>query len=71
MIKDLTTNVLTNKNKSEIIYLLGEPNKAYFKNSDFVYYLGNESGIISIDSEWFLIFLDSNKKYYRYEIKTD
>jgi hypothetical protein len=71
MIKDLTRNVLIKKKKQEIIKLFGAPDTTYFKNADLVYFLGNKSAIISIDSDWFLIYLDKNGFYYRYEIKTD
>lgn len=71
MIYDLTKNHLRNKNKNELIAMLGEPNKKYFKSVDLVYNLGMESGLISMDCQWLLIYLDSNKQYKFYKLKTD
>ncbi|MDR0286809.1 MAG: hypothetical protein LBI03_03745 [Clostridiales bacterium] len=52
---------LTGKSKEEIVKLLGnETENAYFKtNGNFVYYMGDERGFISIDSEWLVITFDS------------
>lgn len=47
---------LLGKAKSEIDALLGVPPKTgYFKNYDYVYWLGSERSIFSIDSEWLVI----------------
>ena len=53
--------------------LLGAPTEtSYFKNdSNIVYYLGNERGLISIDSEWLVIDFDDSKKVVSYEVVTD
>lgn len=61
------------KSKSEVIKLLGTPTEqAYFKEvNNIVYYLGDERGFISIDSEWLVLDFDSLGKVTKYEIKTD
>lgn len=48
--------------KEKIIELLGyETEAAYFKEVDnFVYYMGDERALISIDSEWLVIAFDDN-----------
>lgn len=53
---------LIGQTKEEILELLGnETNRAYFKEvNNFVYYLGDERGLISIDSEWLIITFDKD-----------
>lgn len=53
---------LIGQTKEEILELLGnETNRAYFKEgNNFVYYLGDERGLISIDSEWLIITFDND-----------
>ena len=42
--------------REEVASLLGTPPKTdYFRNYDFVYWLGPERGYISVDSEWLAI----------------
>ncbi|WP_144478934.1 hypothetical protein [Cytobacillus oceanisediminis] len=64
---------LKGKTKTEIIKLLGEEEeKAYFKEpNNLVYYLGDERGLVSIDSEWLLLWFDDKDIVTDYEIKTD
>lgn len=59
--------------KDEVIFLLGTPTTTeYFKvDNNIVYYLGNERGLISIDSEWLVIDFDESEKVSKYEIITD
>jgi hypothetical protein len=59
--------------KNEVTELLGAATPThYFKKKDnIVYYLGNERGIISIDSEWLIFKFDENEKVTSYEVKTD
>ena len=54
--------------KGEVISLLGsETEGAYFKESDnFVYWLGMERGLISIDSEWLVIVFENGVVSDRY-----
>lgn len=73
MIDDLLkSQVLIGKTKTEINYLLGLETKTEYFNekNQSIYYLGDERGYISIDSEW-LILTYSNDKVIRQEIKTD
>jgi hypothetical protein len=49
--------------REQVTAIVGEPDKtAYFKEWDLVYWLGPERGFISIDSEWLVFRLDSQKK---------
>lgn len=64
---------LIGMSKEEIISLLGEDSgqEAYFKEeNNFVYYLGDERGLISIDSEWLIIEF-SDGVVNKVEITTD
>lgn len=63
MVDDLLRKYkLIGKTKEEVVELLGnETNRAYFKEvNNFVYYLGDERGLISIDSEWLIITFDND-----------
>ena len=74
MIDSLLSEVeLKGKTKTEIIKLLGqEEEKAYFKEpNNLVYYLGDERGFMSIDSEWLVLWFDDKDRVTDYEIKTD
>jgi outer membrane protein assembly factor BamE (lipoprotein component of BamABCDE complex) len=59
--------------KDEVFTLLGSPTETeYFKEEDnVVYYLGDERGIIRIDSEWLVIWFDGSDKAMKYELRTD
>ena len=59
--------------KNEVTKLLGTATPThYFKEKgNIVYYLGDERGIISIDSEWLIFEFDENEKVRSYEVKTD
>ncbi len=63
MVDDLLNKKkLIGMSKSEINELLGMPPKtAYFSNYDYVYWLGPERGLISIDSEWLAIKFENDK----------
>lgn len=66
MVVDLISKYkLIGYSDEKIITLLGEP--SYVKNQEYIYYLGDEGGIISIDSEWLVLEFDENCviKYYR------
>lgn len=58
----LRKNKLVGQTKEEIVKLLGyETNTDYFKEvNNIVYYLGDERGFISIDSEWLVIMFDND-----------
>ena len=57
----------------EVKTLLGAPTKtSYFQeDNNIVYYLGNERGLISIDSEWLVIDFDDIKEVVKYEVVRD
>lgn len=47
--------------RAEVVELLGETDDTrYFREYDFVYWLGPERGFMSIDSEWLVVRLDAN-----------
>jgi outer membrane protein assembly factor BamE (lipoprotein component of BamABCDE complex) len=74
MVDDLLNEYkLVGKTKDGVSTLLGTPTATeYFKNeNNIVYYLGDERGLISIDSEWLVISFNSNQKVIKYEIHTD
>lgn len=53
---------LIGRSKEQVIELLGNKTEnAYFKESNnLVYYMGDERGLISIDSEWLVITFADN-----------
>lgn len=59
--------------KVEVTKLLGTPPETnYFKEFDnIVYYLGDERGLISIDSEWLIVEFYENQKVKAYGIVRD
>ncbi|TCU77243.1 hypothetical protein EV204_102102 [Tissierella praeacuta] len=63
---------LVGQTKEEILELLGdETNTDYFKEvNNIVYYLGDERGFISIDSEW-LVITFYNDVVVEVKIETD
>ncbi|UNL86825.1 hypothetical protein [Priestia koreensis] len=74
MVDNLLEEVtLKGKTKSEITTLLGKQDpKAYFKKpTNLVYYLGDERGIFSIDSEWLIISFSDKGIVDHYEVTTD
>ena len=68
----LEKHILIGKTKEEVVELLGnETDGAHFKElNNFVYYLGDERGLISIDSEWLVVTFD-NDIVVEVEIKRD
>ena len=75
MLKDVVENILPEKTKEEIQNQLGASLETdYFRSydKDLLYYLGPErDGLITIDSEWLLIWLDDSGKFERYKIVND
>ena len=62
MVDDLLDeHELKGMSKERIIELLGEPPETeYFREYDFVYWLGPERGFIRIDSEWLVIKFEND-----------
>jgi len=74
MVDDLLREYpLTGMTKDEVTALLGPPTETnYFQADDnLVYYLGDERGLISIDSEWLVIRLDGGGNVIEYQVLTD
>lgn len=58
--------------RSELVALLGPPSDAgYFRDRDYVYRLGDERGLFSIDSEWLVVDVDAGGRVSQYEIVRD
>ena len=58
--------------REQVTAIAGDPDKTeYFKNWDLVYWLGPERGWMSIDSQWLVFRLDSQKKVADYRIVRD
>ena len=60
------------RHRASIVGLLGEPpSTKYFKEYDLVYWLGPERSLMSIDSEWLVMRLDSSSRVTEVRILTD
>ncbi|MGQ3134214.1 outer membrane protein assembly factor BamE domain-containing protein [Phenylobacterium sp.] len=58
--------------RAGVVELLGEPTATdKFANSDLVYLLGRERGLMAIDRQWLLIELDRNGRVAAYRIVED
>lgn len=58
--------------REQVTAIVGESDKTeYFKEWDLVYWLGPERGFMSIDSEWLVFRLDSQKKVTDLRIMRD
>ena len=64
---------LKGKTKDEVMTKLGSPSGAgYFKkDNNIIYYLEDERGLVSIDSEFLVIWLNKSGKVQKYEIQRD
>ncbi len=73
MIKDVMDNHLSRGlSRDQVIAKLGQPTETpYFRDYDLVYWLGAEPGLISIDSKWLVIKLDSQNAVADYKLVTD
>lgn len=73
MVDDLLARIqLKGMDKGSIIRLLGVPQPTeYFSDYDFVYWLGPERGLFSIDSEWLVLRLDSTGVVTEARLVTD
>ncbi len=74
MVDDLLEHYkLNGMTSEEVDKLLGNPTQTeYFKEeNNIVYYLGDERGLISIDSEWLILFFNDKNEVIKYSLKTD
>ena len=75
MLKDVIERILPGKSIQEIESALGPSlDTRYFSSfdKDLIYYLGPErDGLINIDSEWLLIWINEEGKFDRYMITND
>ncbi|WP_243523621.1 hypothetical protein [Bacillus pseudomycoides] len=74
MIDDLLAkHKVVGKPKEEIIQLLGKPTETsrFEEMNQTVYYLGDERGLISIDSEWLILQFDNDDKVVEYKLYKD
>ena len=69
----LNNNSLDSLKKTQVLDLLGAATETSYFNAPnrWVYYLGDERGIMSIDSEWLLIDFDDEEQVINYDIVTD
>lgn len=74
MVDDLLAKrKLVGEPKKKIIQLLGKPSETgrFKEMNQAVYYLGDERGFISIDSEWLILQFDSDNKVVEYKVYKD
>jgi SmpA / OmlA family len=73
MIDDLLRkHALVGMRRSEVISLLGTPPATgYFREYDFVYWLGPERGFFGIDSEWLAVKFDSENRVLKASVVSD
>jgi hypothetical protein len=75
MLKSIVEVILPGKTKKEIESNLGPTlNTKYFKSTgrDLIYHTGSErSGVMRLDSEWLLIWLDDRDVFQKYKVAND
>jgi hypothetical protein len=73
MVDDLLKrHQLVGQSRAAVVALLGEPAPTpYFREYDLVYWLGPERGMLSIDSEWLVLRLDSGGRVSERRLVTD
>ncbi len=74
MLGDIVENVLPGRTRLEIESRLGPSEETtYFQSTgrDMIYMTGPERGLLSIDSEWLLIWLDEGGQFERYDVVQD
>ena len=58
--------------REEVVELLGPPDGGpYFRDWDFVWWLGPERGFTSIDSEWLVLRIGSDGRVAEYRVLRD
>lgn len=73
MVGDVIERVLPGKQRHEVEALLGSSDGEYFTESgrDLLYRLGMQRDVVSLDSEWLLIWLDEAGRFERAAVWTD
>jgi hypothetical protein len=73
MAKDLLArNDFREEPRGRVVALLGEPRPtSYFRQYDLVYWLGPESGLTGIDSEWLVFKLNASGRVTETRVVTD
>lgn len=73
MVDDLIrSRRLDRRSRAEVEKLLGKPTETeYFKEYDWMYWLGPERGFMGIDSEWLAISFDSSGVVQTYRLVRD
>jgi len=57
---------------SDLVALLGPPSETpYFREHDYVYRLGDERSLFSIDPEWLVLDVNASGRVSRYEVVRD
>ena len=68
----LLTHDLKGMTKAEVIELLGEPPPSdYFRDWDFVFNLGPERGLFSLDSEWLVLRFGPDGRVSEWDVVSD
>ncbi|MBP9707348.1 MAG: outer membrane protein assembly factor BamE [Oligoflexales bacterium] len=68
----IASKLLDGLTKEKVEDLLGKPDKTeYFYGWDFVYWLGDERGVLRIDSEWLMINFNDDGRVSEYTIDRD
>lgn len=63
---------LDGESRAAVLGQLGPPHDGpYFRDHDLVYYLGDERGLMGIDSEWLVIDFDRDGKVASYAVVSD
>lgn len=63
---------LDGASRSSVLDQLGPPHDGpYFRDRDLVYYLGDERGLMGIDSEWLVIDFDRDGKVASHAVVSD
>ena len=58
--------------REDVLALLGSPtDTSYFSDWDAVYWLGQERGLLSLDSEWLVIRFDGTGQVLEYRLVRD
>lgn len=63
---------LNGRSRSELVAMLGPPSDTpYFRENDYVYRLGDERSLFSIDTEWLVVDVDASGHVSHYEVVRD